>query len=71
MYSPIFKKVVTELGIEHEEIMIDDPDNKDIVNKYEVSSVPTTVLINSDGSSIVHSGLMNETQLKMMIEQGN
>jgi len=68
-YAPIFTKVRKELesnDIKFYEIDIDQQESKDMLSKFKVKSIPTTVVV--EGENIKHiSGKIEEDTLKEFI----
>lgn len=64
MYAPIWQKV-TEGKPDFQFEVIDVDEQSDIASKYGVMSIPTTVILNEDGT--VHkkqTGVMSEKKLE-------
>lgn len=67
MYSPVFKAVTKNLGIESQELDIDE--DKEQTAKYVITSVPTTVLIDEFGEEIKRvSGALPKKALEEFLE---
>ena len=66
-YAPIFEKVVNELGVEYENIDVDN-DTTGLAAKYKVRSIPLTVFVNEDGSELKETGILSEDKLKQLIK---
>ena len=66
-YAPIFEKVVNELGVEYENINVDN-DTTGLAAKYKVRSIPLTVFVNEDGSELKETGILSEDKLKQLIK---
>ena len=66
-YAPIFEKVVNELGVEYENIDVDN-DTTGLAAKYKVRSIPLTVFVNEDGSELKETGILSEEKLKQLIK---
>ena len=66
-YAPIFEKVVNELGVEYENIDVDN-DTTGLAAKYKVRSIPLTVFVNEDGTEIKEVGILSEAKLKQLIK---
>jgi thioredoxin 1 len=67
VYSPIFHKV-SEMdefnGIEFKTVDVDEEDGEELVEKYKVMGVPTTVVLDeNDGVLEKQHGLMTESTL--------
>lgn len=71
VYAETFRKVAGEeefSGIEFSEIDIDDEESEYVVEKYGVRSVPTTILLDDDGSVIYKlSGNVSQGDLEQAI----
>jgi len=67
MFRPILQQVQSELGIN---VNIVDVDNqKDLAQKYGITSVPT-ILVESNGSIVYrNSGVMSKPQLTQVLSQ--
>lgn len=63
MFKPILQKVTSELGTSVNYIDVDQ--NSDLVSKYKISSVPTLIIEDQNGTQkLRHSGTMTGEQLK-------
>jgi thioredoxin 1 len=70
VYSPVFDKVSSEMvdsEIKFVDVDIDKEENQDLLVKFKVKGVPTTVKIYDSGEFQTKVGMMNETQLKEFI----
>jgi len=70
VYAPFFTEVSEELKDKYKLVEINiDKDVTGTVAKFKVMSVPTTVIVESDGSYRKKVGLMNPEQLnKFLVE---
>lgn len=61
----LLSKLFTKLNIQKEEIVLDEDDNADkIVDKYNVKSVPTVIVLNNEGEELGRFvGSRNKEQL--------
>lgn len=64
MYAPTFDKVAEKYNGQVETININVDENQDLARKYNVSSIPYTVLIKQDGTEISKAGALSETVLE-------
>lgn len=66
-FGPVFDQVTNETGINHQKINVDE--NKELVNQYMISSIPTIIF--EVGGNIVHkhTGIMGRGQLLSMIQK--
>jgi len=68
MYTPTFNKMSEKYNDQVEFINVDvDKDTDGLAAKYKVRSIPHTVLIKEDGTEIMKTGLLSETQLEELI----
>ena len=59
-------------NIPHESINIQSEEGSDIVDKYEVRTVPTLILMDDEGNVLKkHSGLLNVQELKEFCNENN
>lgn len=75
MYSPIFERMAQRYSgrVDFYKVDVDDPDSEDFITRYNINSVPTTVILwDEDGdatfSNHVESGLLREPQLELCIQ---
>ena len=61
-FKPVLQKVTAELGIPVEYVNADT--NFEIVEKYGIRSVPTTICLVDNTMVFKYSGAMSESQLK-------
>ena len=68
MYSKVWNKVTPKFEDQVEFINIDvENDSTGLSKEYDVSSIPMTVLIKEDGSSIKKTGRLSATELEELI----
>jgi thioredoxin 1 len=70
VYAPTFDKVSNEMsdsGIEFVDVDIDKEENQDLLVKFKIKGVPTTVKIYDSGEFETKGGMLNEFQLKEFI----
>ena len=68
MYAPTFDKVVQKFEDQIEVLNINvDEDTSGLAAQYKVRSIPFTVLVREDGSSITKSGLLSQEELEELI----
>lgn len=68
VYASTFDKIVKEFGDQIEFISINiEKDDEGIAAKYKVRSIPHTVLIREDGSTLSKTGRLSEEELKELI----
>ena len=59
-------------GIPHESVDVQSIQGEDIVDKYEVKTVPTLILVDDEGNVLKkHSGLLNVQELKEFYNETN
>ena len=59
-------------GIPHESVDVQSAQGEDIVDKYEVKTVPTLILVDDEGNVLKkHSGLLNVQELKEFYNETN
>lgn len=71
VYAPVFEKVSNEMadsGIEFIDVDIDKEENQELLVKFKIKGVPTTVKIYDSGESQTIVGPINEFQLKQFID---
>lgn len=75
VYSPIFERTAQRYSgrVDFYKVDVDDPDSEDFIMRYNINSVPTTVILwDEDGdatfSSHVERGLLNASQLEQCIQ---
>jgi thioredoxin 1 len=67
MFRPILQQVQSELGINVNIVDVDA--QKDLAQKYGITSVPT-ILVESNGSIVYrNSGVMSKPQLTQVLSQ--
>jgi thiol-disulfide isomerase/thioredoxin len=65
-YKPTFDKVANQTpNVDFETIDVDSANN--LIIEYQIRNVPTTVVVNTDGSIKKQSGIMSERDLKIFI----
>jgi thiol-disulfide isomerase/thioredoxin len=65
-YAPTFEKVAAETpGIYFKTVDVDSGDK--LILEYSIRNVPTTVVIEGNGSIRKQAGMMNENQLKKFV----
>ena len=68
IYGKTWDKVVPDYQDQVEIINIDiDKDTTGLAAQYKISSVPTTVLIREDGSTVSKTGRLSADELKELI----
>lgn len=68
MYSKTWEKVTPKFEGQVEFLNINvDEDTTGLTQKYQVRSIPMTVVEKEDGTSIKKTGVLNETQLEELI----
>lgn len=68
MYAKTWDKVTPKFEDQVEFINIDvENDSTGLAEKYKVSSIPMTVLIKEDGSSLEKTGRLSATELEELI----
>jgi thioredoxin-like negative regulator of GroEL len=66
MFAPVFDKVASQTpGIQFETIDVDSGDK--LVLEHGIRNVPTTVVIEANGSVRKQAGMMGEDQLKKFV----
>lgn len=73
VYAPFFDKVaeMEEFnGITFEKIDVEDEGARELCEKYKITSVPTTIILDDDGNVIrKFSGIMSVLDLTSIIKQ--
>lgn len=64
MYAPTFDKVAEKYNGQVESINVNVDEDQDLARKYNVRSIPHTVLVKQDGTEIAKTGMLSETQLE-------
>ena len=68
IYGKTWDKVVPDYQDQVEIINIDiDKDTTGLAAQYKISSVPTTVLVREDGSTVSKTGRLSADELKELI----
>jgi thioredoxin 1 len=68
IYGKTWDKVVPDYQDQVEVINIDiDKDTTGLAAQYKISSVPTTVLVREDGSTVSKTGRLSADELKELI----
>lgn len=66
-YKPTFEKVSQELT-EAEFVNVNiDKDTSGLAAEYKIKSIPTTVVVKEDGTTIKEVGILSEVKLKEII----
>jgi thioredoxin 1 len=66
-YTPTFEKVSQELT-EAEFVNVNiDKDTSGLAAEYKIRSIPTTVVVKEDGTTIKEVGILSEVKLKELI----
>jgi thioredoxin 1 len=66
MFAPVFDRVASKTpGVQFETVDVDSGDK--LVLEHSIRNVPTTVVIEADGSVRKQSGMMGEDQLKKFV----
>ena len=70
-YTPIFKQVTENNGMVESQVI--DIDNEvELTQKYNIRSVPTTILVNDDGEELGRVvGMVNAKNLEEFIKEHN
>ena len=66
-FKPILQQVSSELGVSIQYIDVDQ--QKDLVSKYSVTSVPTIIVENSGAVLFRNSGVMAKPRLTQVLSQ--
>ena len=64
MYAPTFDKLAEKYNGQVETVNVNVDEDQDLARKYNVRSIPHTVLIKEDGTEVVKTGMLSETQLE-------
>lgn len=64
MYAPTFDKVAEKYNGQVEAINVNVDEDQDLARKYNVISIPHTILVKEDGTEIVKTGVLSETALE-------
>ena len=68
MFKPVLQQVTSELGTFVNYIDVDQ--NTDLVSKFKISSVPTLIIEDQNGTQVLrHSGTMTRDQLFNTLSQ--
>lgn len=68
MFKPVLQQVTAELGTFVNYVDVDQ--NSDLVRKYNISSVPTLIIEDQNGTQALrHSGTMTREQLFSTLSQ--
>jgi thioredoxin 1 len=68
MFRPVVENTVSELGIPTN--YIDISRSMDLANKYDVKSVPTSIIMEDNQILRRHVGIMSKDQFKQFINNG-
>ena len=61
----VLEKNLQEANITHESIDIQSIENENIIDKYEIRTIPTLILIDDEGNVVKrHNGLLGVQELK-------
>lgn len=66
-YKPIFDKIAEEYANKATFIRVDVDKCRDLAEKYNITSIPTTIILTPDGKTYTSVGLMNEARLRNSI----
>ena len=66
-YAPVFEKAAKELGFEYENINV-DKDTTGLAAKHNIRSIPATVFIHEDGTTVKEVGILTEDKIKQLIK---
>ena len=64
MYAPTFDTVAEKYNGQVEAINVNVDEDQDLARKYNVRSIPHTILVKEDGTEIVKTGVLSETALE-------
>ena len=64
MYAPTFDKVAEKYNGQVEAINVNVDEDQDLARKYNVRSIPHTILVKEDGTEIIKTGVLSETALE-------
>jgi thioredoxin 1 len=64
MYAPIFNRVADKYRDQVEVYDINVDNDPETAQKYEVRSIPFTVLAKEDGSAVKKAGVLSEKELE-------
>ena len=64
MYAPIFNKVADKYRDQVQVYDINVDDDPESAQKYEVRSIPFTVLVKEDGSIVRKVGILSENEIE-------
>jgi thioredoxin 1 len=64
MYAPIFNKVADKYRDQVEVYDINVDNDPETAQKYEVRSIPFTVLVKEDGSIVRKVGILSENEIE-------
>jgi|TARA_R110000772_G_scaffold36120_5_gene86720 thioredoxin-like negative regulator of GroEL len=68
IYGKTWDKVIPDYSDQVEFISVNiDKDNKGLANKYKVDSIPHTVLVKEDGSTVEKNGRLSKNELTELI----
>lgn len=51
-WKPVFERLMKDFDLKYEIINQYDPNNKEIVNKYDVHGIPYTLFLDKDGNKL-------------------
>ncbi|MEO1051475.1 MAG: thioredoxin [Bacteroidota bacterium] len=69
MMAPILKELAVEVKGKAKVIKVDVDKNQSAANKYGIRSIPTMIIFQNGEEKWRHSGVMQVSQLKNMLEQ--
>ena len=64
MYAPTFDTVAEKYNGQVEAINVNVDEDQDLARKYNVRSIPHTILVKEDGTEIIKTGVLSETALE-------
>lgn len=67
MYAPTFDKVAEKYEGQVEFINVNVDENRELAGKFNVRSIPHTVLIKEDGTEITKTGILSEIDLEELV----
>lgn len=67
MFKPVLQEVASELGIGIQ--YIDADQQKDLVSRYSVTSVPTLIVENGGSVLFRNTGVMDKSRLRQVLSQ--
>ena len=67
MFSPIVQEVCSAMGVNLQKI--DAEENRDLANQYQITGVPTLILMKDDQLKFRNTGVIPKSQLINTIEK--